>query len=152
MFSQGAKAYAQVNVETAVNTATPIQLVVLLYDGTVSALSSAKLEMTKGNIAVKARRINQAINIITELRHALRFDDEGVKSDGPDLAVSLNDLYVYMIKRICEANLHNDPKVLDEVIFLMNDLGSAWKILAKSQEQAEAASEPTPSSGISSHA
>ena len=48
MFNQGVKAYAQVKVETAVSTANPVQLVVLLYEGAISAIASAKGEMERG--------------------------------------------------------------------------------------------------------
>ncbi|WP_205230961.1 flagellar export chaperone FliS [Azospira oryzae] len=125
MFNQGVRAYAQVKVETAVSTANPVQLVVLLYEGAISAIASAKGEMERRNIAQKAQFINKAIDIIEGLRNALEF------SQGGDIAVSLNDLYLYMVQRLSTANLKNDPAILDEVTALLRELLGAWEVLAK---------------------
>jgi flagellar protein FliS len=125
MFNQGVRAYAQVKVETAVSTANPVQLVVLLYEGAISAIASAKGEMERRNIAQKAQFINKAIDIIEGLRNALEF------SQGGDIAVSLNDLYLYMVQRLSTANLKNDPAILDEVTSLLRELLGAWEVLAK---------------------
>lgn len=125
MFNQGVKAYAQVKVETAVSTANPVQLVVLLYEGAISAIASAKGEMDRQNVAQKARLINKAIDIIEGLRNALEF------SKGGEIAVSLNDLYLYMVQRLSTANLKNDPELLDEVSRLLTELLGAWETLAK---------------------
>lgn len=125
MFNQGVRAYAQVKVETAVSTANPVQLVVLLYEGAISAIASAKGEMERRNIAQKAQLVNKAIDIIEGLRSALEFNQGG------DIAVSLNDLYLYMVQRLSTANLKNDPVILDEVIALLRELLGAWEILAK---------------------
>lgn len=124
MFSQGARAYAQVNVETAVSTANPVQLIVLLYEGAISAIASASGEMERKNVPQKARLINKAIDIIECLRNSLEF------SQGGSIAVSLNDLYIYMVQRLSTANLKNDPAMLAEVNSLLTELLGAWKTLA----------------------
>ena len=126
MFSQGARAYAQVNVETAVSTANPVQLVVLLYEGAISAIASAKGEMERRNVVQKAKLINKAIDIVEGLRNALDF------TRGGEIAVSLNDLYLYMVQRLSTANLKNDPEMLAEVSRLLTELLGAWQILAVS--------------------
>jgi len=135
MFNQGIRAYTQVKVETAVSTANPIQLVVLLYEGTISAIASAKGEMERHNVVEKARYINKAIDIIEGLRNALEFNQGG------DIAVSLNDLYLYMVQRLSTANLKNDPTQLDEVTALLRELLSAWETLARGND-----GEPPPDS------
>lgn len=124
MFNQGAKAYAQVNVETAVSTANPVQLIVLLYEGAISAIASAKGEMERKNVALKAKFINNAIDIVEGLRNALDF------KQGGEIAVSLNELYLYMIQRLSTANLKNDTAMLAEVSRLLTELLSAWQTLA----------------------
>lgn len=134
MFNQGAKAYAQVNVETAVSTANPVQLVVLLYEGAISAIASAKGEMERKNVVQKAKFINKAIDIVEGLRNALDF------KQGGEIAVSLNDLYLYMVQRLSTANLKNDPEMLSEVSRLLTELLGAWQILAAGpREQDDAA-------------
>lgn len=138
MFNQGVKAYAQVKVDTAVNTASPVQLVVLLYEGAISAIASAKGEMDRRNVPQKAKFINNAIDIIEGLRNALEF------GQGGDIAVSLNDLYLYMVQRLSTANLKNDPTMLDEVTQLLAELLGAWEILAKNQAPEQNSQDPAP--------
>lgn len=141
MFNQGVRAYAQVKVETAVSTANPVQLVVLLYEGVISAIASAKGEMERRNIAQKAQFLNKAIDIIEGLRNALEF------SQGGDIAVSLNDLYLYMVQRLSTANLKNDPVILDEVTALLRELLGAWEVLARGATNGLDGDSTTPSDG-----
>jgi len=141
MFNQGVRAYAQVKVETAVSTANPVQLVVLLYEGAISAIASAKGEMERRNIAQKAQFLNKAIDIIEGLRNALEF------SQGGDIAVSLNDLYLYMVQRLSTANLKNDPVILDEVTALLRELLGAWEVLARGATNSLDGDSTTPSDG-----
>lgn len=136
MFSQGARAYAQVKVETEVSTATPVQLVVLLYEGAISAVVCARGEMERRNVPQKAKFINKAIDIIEGLRNALAFDEGG------DIAVSLNDLYLYMVQRLSTANLKNDAQMLDEVNRLLTELLGAWHILEKEQAPGQESAQP----------
>lgn len=128
MFAQGAKAYAQINVETSVSTADPVRLIVLLYEGAISAINIAKGEMERRNIPQKARLLNKAIDIIGGLRNALVFEQGG------EIAASLNDLYLYMIQRLSMANLKNDQLILEEVKNLLAELHEAWEILAQNQQ------------------
>lgn len=124
MFARGARAYAQINVETAVSTADPVRIVVLLYEGAISAIVTAKGEMERRNVVQKARLMNKAIDIIEGLRNSLVFEQGG------EIAESLNELYLYMVQRLTMANLRNDPAILDEVKLLLAELHSAWEILA----------------------
>lgn len=142
MFNHGARAYAQVNVETAVSTANPVQLVVLLYEGAISAIAAATGEMERKNVAQKAKLINKAIDIIEGLRNALEFEQGG------DIAVSLNDLYLYMVQRLSTANLRNDPTMLAEVSRLLTELLGAWHALASTPRDGAPAANP-PSATVS---
>lgn len=136
MFTHGAKAYAQINVETAVSTADPVRIVVLLYEGAMSAIVSAKGEMERRNVVEKARLINKSIDLIEGLRNALAFDQGG------DIAVTLNDLYIYMVQRLSLANMKNDSAILDEVKQLLAELHGAWEILANTRQSNESAGTP----------
>lgn len=125
MFLQGAKAYQEVNVSSAVNSASPVRLIVLLYEGAMGALTSARLEMGNNNVVAKARLITRAIDIINGLRAAL---DSG---KGGEIAASLEDLYEYMVRQLTMANLKNEPELLDEVHRLLTELHGAWINLAE---------------------
>jgi flagellar protein FliS len=124
MFTKGIKAYTDVGVTTAVTTANPVQLIVLLYDGAMSALATAKGEIERSNIPEKSRLIIKAIAIIEGLRSAIDFQQGG------DIANNLEDLYQYMSLQLTTANLNNDTAPIDEVYRLLSELREAWQELA----------------------
>lgn len=127
-------AYSNIDLETAVNSASPLQLILLLYDGAIGALATAKGQMQDMKFAEKGRLISKAIGIIEGLRVVLDIDKGG------EIAKNLNDLYEYMKHRLTIANLKNDPEGPAEVIRLLNDLRTAWAKLDE-RERANAVAE-----------
>lgn len=114
-------AYKNVGVESSVATADPHQLVLLLFEGALAAISLARSEMTRGNIPAKGKSISRAIDIIENgLKASLNLD---VQSDLPE---KLDALYDYMVQRLLQANLKNDPGALDEVAGLLGEIHGAW--------------------------
>lgn len=126
-------AYSSVDLETTVNSASPIQLVILLYDGAIGALAAAKGQMQQNKFAEKGRLITKAIDIIEGLRVVLDLDKGG------QIAGNLNELYEYMKHRLTLSNLKNDPEGPSEVIRLLNDLRSAWASLDERERAAAVA-------------
>lgn len=118
----GVNAYAQVGLESAVLSASPYQLVVMLFDGAISAIKKASILMEQGEIAAKGQAISKAINIIANgLQAGL---DHSVNSE---LTGNLDSLYDYMGRRLLEANLRNDQDALAEVQHLLEGIADAWK-------------------------
>ncbi|SFN63692.1 flagellar protein FliS [Izhakiella capsodis] len=120
--AKGTHAYEKIGVESAVMSASQPQLITLLFDGTLSALVRARLFMQDGNLEGKGLSISKAINII----------DNGLKlglaqNSGDDLADNLTGLYTYMVRRLLQANLHNDVAALEEVEGLLRGIADAWK-------------------------
>lgn len=123
----GVNAYAKVGVETGVSSASPHQLIVMLFDGAMKALGAAIVNMKANNIAAKGEAISKAILIIDSgLRASLD------KKAGGSIAESLDSLYEYMGTRLLEANLKNDVAILEEVQRLLGDLRSAWNAIGTS--------------------
>ncbi|EZI31616.1 MULTISPECIES: flagellar export chaperone FliS [Pantoea] len=118
----GTKAYAKIGVESAVMSASQQQLVVMLFDGALSALIRARLFMQDGNIEGKGNSISKAINIIEAgLKEGL------TENRGDELADNLLDLYNYMTRRLLHANLNNDVTAVEEVEGLLRNIADAWK-------------------------
>lgn len=118
----GTKAYAKIGVESAVMSASQQQLVVMLFDGALSALIRARLFMQDGNIEGKGSSISKAINIIEAgLKEGL------TENRGDELADNLLDLYNYMTRRLLHANLNNDVAAVEEVEGLLRNIADAWK-------------------------
>lgn len=129
----GTQAYAKIGVESSVMSANQQQLVTLLFDGAISALVRARLFMQDNNIQGKGNSISKAINIIEGgLKQGL---DE---QSGDDLADNLIGLYAYMVRRLVQANLHNDVEALEEVEGLLRNIADAWKEVVQPQHLQDA--------------
>ena len=126
--ANGTQAYAKIGVESAVMSASQQQLVVMLFDGALSALVRARLFMQDGNQEGKGLSISKAINIIEGgLKQGL--DD----NSGDELADNLMGLYSYMVRRLLKANLHNDVAAVEEVESLLRNIADAWKEVVQPQ-------------------
>ena len=120
----GVNAYAKVGLETGVVAASPHKLIVMLFDGALTALNAALPHMRSGNIAEKGKAISKAIlTIDSGLRASLD------KKAGGDIAEGLDALYEYMSERLLIANLNNEPAILEEVQRLLGDLRDTWNAI-----------------------
>jgi flagellar protein FliS len=122
--SNGANVYAQMGLETGVVAASPNKLVVMLYEGAVSACRNAITAMQEQDIQRKGEMISKAILIIES---GLRLSLD--KKAGGEIAQSLDALYAYMTQRLTMANIHNQAGVIEEVIGLLAELKSAWEAI-----------------------
>jgi flagellar protein FliS len=124
MFSQGhagASAYARVGVETGVMGANPHRLILMLYQGARKAIAQARLHLQQGNIGPRGEAISKAIGIIgSGLQASLN------KEVGGEIALRLDALYSYMMRRLLEANINQSEAMLIEVDGLLATLEEAW--------------------------
>ncbi|GAB2798042.1 flagellar export chaperone FliS [Halomonas shantousis] len=119
---RGANAYARVGIETGVMSASPHQLIVMLFDGAQAAIRAARLQMQDGDVAAKGRSITKALDIVNNgLAAALDHDKGG------EIAGRLSELYDYVSRLLLQANLHNDEARLEQAAKLLDDIGSAWR-------------------------
>lgn len=125
----GVSAYAKVGIETGVLAASPHKLIVMLFDGALVAIGNALSSMRSGQIGEKGKSISKAIMIIDSgLRAALD------KKAGGEIAEGLDALYEYMSARLLQANLKNEPEILEEVQRLLTELRDAWNAIADTPE------------------
>lgn len=129
-YSKGAGAYARMGVESRVMSASPHQLIVMLFDGARTAIRTARLHMVNGSMPEKGEAIAQALDIITQGLMA-GLDRER----GGDIAQNLADLYDYIGRLLLRASLENDPEKLDEASRLLADIGSAWNEVGKQETE-----------------
>jgi len=116
--------YARLGLRTDVETASPHRLILLLLDGALGKLRSARVALERGNIADKGANISWCMSIIDGLRASLNLERGG------DIAGNLDRLYDYMTRTLVEANLHNDGARLAEVEHLLGEIHQAWKGIA----------------------
>lgn len=124
---QGAGAYARVGVESAVMSADPHQLIVMLFDGAQAAIGSARLHMQDGNRSAKGLAISKAIDIVNN-GLAAALDHER----GGGIAGDLAQLYDYVARLLVQANLRDDVTQLDLAASLLDNIGSGWRELRHS--------------------
>ena len=109
--------------DTAVTTQSKGRLIVLLYDGAIKFMKLAIRELEASNYEEKGKYIARAKDIINELNMVL--DTE----TGGEIAANLRRLYLFMNRRLTEANTKKDPQGIREVIKLMEELNKSWKAI-----------------------
>lgn len=115
----------------AVFTASPAQLVLMLFDGAVKFLNLAsdgfnRKDPLEFNLAVH-QNIQKSQAIIRELKACL--DPE----KGPEFADKMTALYNYFDRRLQEANMKKVPEPIDEVRRLVETLRDAWREMMQKQ-------------------
>jgi flagellar protein FliS len=110
--------------QQSILTATPGQLVVMLYDGCLRFLHQAAFAMREGNVGETNTRLQRAEAIIDELRVTLDMDKGGV------VASRLQGIYVFCAKHLVEARMARDPEMIEKVSELLTELRDAWAQIA----------------------
>ena len=118
---RGAQTYAQVGLETDVNSASPEKLISLLFEGARKAIARARFAFENNDVPARGMAISKAVAIVSEgLRAALNLEAGG------EVAANLQELYIYIERCLLQANLHADASKLDEADRLLADIASAW--------------------------
>lgn len=125
--------YVQAYRTNAVLTASPGQLVLMLYDGALKSMALAKDAMERTDddprrIELINHQLQKAQNIILELQGGLNFEVGG------EVAKTLYRLYDYHHRRLFEANLRKELSPLIEVEGLLRSLRDAWAEMLTKQE------------------
>jgi len=125
-----AQAYASIGLETKVLSASPEQLITLLFDGAQAAIAKARLYMQNGQIDGRGMAISKAIDIV----------DSGLKASldletGGELAKNLNATYDLVIRNLLLANLNVDMERLDLADRLLATIGDAWRTNTSSRAE-----------------
>lgn len=129
-----ANGYVKTYRANAVLTASPGQLVLMLYDGALNVMAVAveafgRPEEDTSRIAVINHQLQKAQNILAELQNGLNLEAGG------EFAQTLYRLYDYHTRRLFEANLKKDVAIVHEVDGLVRSLRDAWaEMLAKQEE------------------
>jgi flagellar protein FliS len=119
--ARGAQAY----IQTQIQSRSPLELVVMLYDGALRFLQQTVDAMQRGDLVAKRDSLSRAMAIVTELHGMLDVEQGG------EVAASLDSLYVYMMERLTIANQQRDPAPVAEVMRLMTGLRDAWSQIAQ---------------------
>src|SRR5713101_7454761 len=116
--------------ETQVRSASPAELILLLYDGAISFLNQARYHLQAGNIEPRVILINRSLDVISELLSSLNM------TEGGEYTLKLSQLYTYMIQRLYVANLTQSSEAIGEVLQLLGMLREAWNAVVQGQKAA----------------
>jgi flagellar protein FliS len=130
--ARAATAYRQIETESR----TPLELVVMLYDGVLQHVATARGAVARGDMPAGTRANSRALAIISELQNTLDVERGG------EVAQSLDELYRYVSSRLVDASFRRDTAPLDEVTRLLKPLRDAWSTIA--QQQASPATRTNP--------
>ncbi len=110
-----------------VGSASPVRIVLLLYEGAVRFSRQAQESFEEPGL--RGHALGRAHAIVSELLSALDFER------GADIAANLASLYNFVLEGLIRANVDGDRASLDTVIPLMETLTSAWRELAETHTE-----------------
>jgi flagellar protein FliS len=116
----------------AILTASPAQLVLVLYDGALNAMATARQAFDRpardlSRFSIINRNLNKAQRIISHLQSNLDF------KAGEDFARMMYRLYDYYKRRLMEANVRKDVQAVIEVEKLLTEVRDSWATMLRQQ-------------------
>lgn len=116
--SRGAMAYQRVDAQSR----SPLELVVMLYDGAIRFLNEAREAHERNDQWARATAVSKALAIVGELRSTLNLEE----GSSLPLALELDRLYDYMTGRLLEVATKRDLSAVDEVQRLLVTVREGW--------------------------
>ena len=117
---RGAEAYRR----TEAQSRSPVELVIMLYDGALRFVGEARAAVARNDIRTRGEAVSRALAIVSELQNTLSVDTGG------DIARELDRLYTYINYRLLDVSAKRDAAALDEVQKLLLTLREAWSQIA----------------------
>lgn len=115
-----------------VKTASPGEILVMLYDGLFRFLGEAKTCMETGERTRAAERISRSHQILQQLVTGLNHEI------APELCANLEGVYLFAMREIVQANIQQKPEKLADVLRVLAPLREAWTTVVRGNP------EPTP--------
>jgi len=106
-------------------TASPMELIGLLYEGACGAVDLALTMLRANDIIARGRAITKAMAIVDELRATLR------SGAYPEYASTMMRLYSYVQDRLLQAHTHKSEKALLEASRVLKHLSANWADVMK---------------------
>ncbi len=113
---RGAEAYRRAEAQSR----SPVELVLMLYDGALRFVGEARAAVARNDIASRGTAISRALAIVAELQNTLDVETGG------DIARELDRLYSYINVRLLDVTAKRDAAALEEVQKLLTTLRQAW--------------------------
>lgn len=126
--------------KVATQTASPGQLILMLYEGAIRFLERALCGFSKEDPAefneTIGNNVLRAQEIINELNTSLNLERGG------EVAVNLRQLYMYFDRRLMESNIKKEQEGIKEVISRLTVLRDAWATMLAQQNNSQNSNTP----------
>ncbi|MDE7299159.1 MAG: flagellar export chaperone FliS [Lachnospiraceae bacterium] len=110
---------AQVYRGTQINTASPAELTLMLYEGAIKFCNKAIYAIEESNIAKANENLIKAQKIIMEFRGTLDFKYP--------VAKDFELVYDYIYRRLVEANIRKDKEIVEDALKYIREMRDTWK-------------------------
>ncbi|HEX7085437.1 MAG TPA: flagellar export chaperone FliS [Vicinamibacterales bacterium] len=126
--ARAAQAYARTHVQSR----SPLELVVMLYDALIRHVGDARAALAAGDLPRKGTAVSRALAILSELQTTLNLEQGG------EIARSLDELYTWVNSRLLDGNARNDESPFEEAARVLRPLRDAWAEIAARETAAGA--------------
>ena len=108
--------------KTALQTSSPLETIILLYEKCLGHLAKLKIAISSGNLGEKSVYLGKAMDIVVALDGNLDFEQEAI-------AAQLHDCYQCILAQLSQANIKNDTAPIELAEKWLADLLATWKQL-----------------------
>jgi flagellar protein FliS len=121
--------YIQEYQKSAINSASPVGVIVMLYDAAIGFMAQGKAAMAHADYDKQNTLLQKAQKIIIELMGSLDLEKGG------DVAKNLMSLYSYAWNELVQANIHDKPECVDHALMVFTQLRESWVAIDKSTKK-----------------
>jgi len=113
--------YGQIKNDAQTSYASPHQLMLMLFDGAIEAMSMTVGAIQNKNFELRSKQNTRSITIINGMRDCLDMEAGG------DLANNLYSLYQYMAQELFKASFKNDADTIQNIQSMLKDIRESWE-------------------------
>ena len=113
--------YGKIKDDTQTMYASPHQLMLMLFDGALEAMSLNIAAIQNNDFELRSKQNTRSINIINGMRECLDMETGG------ELANNLYSLYEYMTKELFRASFKNDADTVQNIQTMLKDIRGSWE-------------------------
>ena len=113
--------YGQIKNDAQTTYASPHQLMLMLFDGAIEAMSFTIGAIQNENFELRSKQNTRSITIINGMRECLDM------KTGGELADNLYSLYQYMTKELFRASFKNDVDTIQNIQHMLKDIRGSWE-------------------------
>lgn len=121
--------YIQEYQKSAIAGASPVGIIVMLYDAAISFMEQGKAAMAVKDYDKQNTLLQKAQRIVTELMGSLDMDKGG------EVAKNLMSLYSYAWNELVQANVHDKPECIDHALMVFTEIRESWATIERNTKQ-----------------